>query len=125
MKKELSILMVFVIAVQIQWGSGYLIHYFVDSKAYQELCKNKDAPELNCDGKCVLAQKIKQTKSKQLSINLLPISFEFTFTFFSTSFQIMQFNGYKKNSIYIFFYEFLGSIEVFKPPRGFFSYQVS
>ncbi len=47
-----------------QWGT---IAYYHANKEYiaRVLCVNRDKPQLNCDGKCYLAQKLKATQDKQ------------------------------------------------------------
>lgn len=47
-----------------QWGT---IAYFQLNKEYiaRVLCENRDRPELHCDGKCYLAQRLKTQQEKQ------------------------------------------------------------
>lgn len=45
------------------WGT---IAYFTTNRAYiaKVLCENRTRPQLNCNGKCYLAKKLKQQKDK-------------------------------------------------------------
>lgn len=47
-----------------QWGT---IAYYQINKAYitRVLCENRDRPQLNCNGKCYLAKKLKEQQEKQ------------------------------------------------------------
>jgi len=47
-----------------QWGT---IAYYHANKEYiaRVLCVNRDKPELHCDGKCYLAQRLKTQQEKQ------------------------------------------------------------
>ncbi|GAB4027847.1 hypothetical protein [Spirosoma gilvum] len=47
-----------------QWGT---IAYYHANKDYiaRVLCENRDKPQLNCDGKCYLAKKLKAQQDKQ------------------------------------------------------------
>ncbi len=41
------------------------LEYGIQYRYYKEvLCKNKTLPELNCNGKCILAQKLKQAAAQ-------------------------------------------------------------
>lgn len=68
--------MLLAITIHIFWSSGYLVDYYTDMDAYKALCVNKDKPALQCDGKCILAQKIAaadQAKSQKDEAELPPI----------------------------------------------------
>ena len=80
-----------------QWGT---IAYYQINKEYitRILCKNRDKPQLHCNGKCYLAKKLKERQEKQdqqtsKSIQNIPVlqlfassvvSFEFLTTHFSS-----------------------------------------
>lgn len=75
-KSITATVMLVAIAIQIFWNSGFLVDYYTNTEAYKELCINKDKPKLNCDGKCILAQKIAasdQSKNQQEDAALPPI----------------------------------------------------
>ncbi|MDQ6477606.1 hypothetical protein [Dyadobacter sp. LHD-138] len=46
------------------WGTIAYFHFNRDYIA-RVLCENRDKPQLNCDGKCYLAKKLKQQQDKQ------------------------------------------------------------
>jgi hypothetical protein len=50
----------------LRFSSMYL-YYSIDRDGFiEQLCENKDKPELNCDGKCMLAQMLQaQTDDEQ------------------------------------------------------------
>ena len=47
--------------------SSMYVYYSLDREGFvEQLCENKDVPELNCDGKCVLAQMLSaQTEDEE------------------------------------------------------------
>ena len=44
-------------------SSGYVVDYIMNMESYMEQCENKDKPILQCDGKCLLAEKIAATQA--------------------------------------------------------------
>lgn len=44
-------------------SSGYVVDYIVNMESYMEQCENKDKPILQCDGKCLLAEKISSAQA--------------------------------------------------------------
>lgn len=41
-----------------------VLSYFTNKEAYERYCVNKAKPQLHCDGKCQVAQKIKQEEER-------------------------------------------------------------
>lgn len=75
-----SYILLLAIVVQLFWTSGYLVDYYINSDVYKESCQNKDKPELNCDGKCILAQKMKKNNAGEERESFWPpISFEYIY----------------------------------------------
>lgn len=73
-KHTTAMVMLLVITIQIFWSSGYLVDSYTDLEACEALCLNKDKPDLKCDGKYILVQKIaaaNQSKN-QKDKSLLP-----------------------------------------------------
>jgi len=72
LKQSLSILILIAITFQIGIKTSVII-WFESNKTQiaQTLCVNKDEPELECHGKCILAQKLKQAENKQ---NQMPLA---------------------------------------------------
>lgn len=66
MKSVLALMLSGVFLFQIGVKTGVLGWYHWN-KTYisQVLCENRSMPELNCDGKCILAQKLKQAESQR------------------------------------------------------------
>ncbi len=63
MKSLLSILVVFSLILQVVAKASLLTYYFVNKRYYTEvLCENKDKPQLNCNGTCVLSQQLRNTQ---------------------------------------------------------------
>ncbi len=58
MRHYIAIILLGGMLTQLFYSSGFLIDYYVNTDVYEQLCKNKDKPMLQCDGKCILAQKI-------------------------------------------------------------------
>jgi hypothetical protein len=82
--------MLFAMGIQLFWGSGFLLDYYTNTEAYKELCINKDKPALNCDGKCVLAEKImaSESKNKESKKSSFPPIPEISSIFLSSKFTI-------------------------------------
>ncbi|XOV91254.1 MAG: hypothetical protein ACFHWX_13690 [Bacteroidota bacterium] len=118
MKSILSILMLIAVFTQLLWGSRYLVDYYVNSDYYKARCINKDLPQLNCDGKCILALKIKaQSKADTENTEvILPISSEYTWVSYLIKFSIQVTPETQKSSLYLNRYSRLFEWNIFKPP---------
>lgn len=106
------------IMIQLLWGSGYLMDYYVNTDYYKEQCVNKDIPELNCDGKCLLAEKIKQQQqeSQEGTSHMLPITTEYTFSCSAVTFDPIEPYQHGQDVIYFEHYAYSSLSKVFKPP---------
>ncbi|MCL1667218.1 hypothetical protein M2T82_03990 [Elizabethkingia ursingii] len=100
-----------------------LIDYAVNYEYISEkLCKNKDKPQLLCNGKCYLEKELAKTSENTPKQNNLKISPDFTDAFVAD--QIFKFDFFteyfaekdKLNSFYSSFYQFLAGSDVFHPP---------
>lgn len=97
--------------------------YFIDSETYIELfCKNKEKPELECDGKCSLNKVAQETSQKQ---DRLPEnSFSLFFLDFIPSDNFtLNFESFKKvpkkiNEFISSIYSFLYFNTLKQPPEG-------
>ncbi len=117
MRQLFSIVMLIAIFTQLLWGSGYLVDYYVNTDYYKSLCVNKELPQLNCDGKCVLAKKIKQqANEKNDPVVVIPISNEYTWGALNISFLKTDTPDAPKLSQYINSYSHLFEWDIFKPP---------
>ena len=66
MKKVIAIILVFIFSFQLFYTTGFTIWFFANRTTIaKEYCINKDRPELKCDGKCFLNNKIKETEQHQ------------------------------------------------------------
>lgn len=65
MKRALTLLLLFAVAAQ-TFNQGILLINFHINRAYiaKNLCENRYRPMLHCNGKCILAKKIKQQEKK-------------------------------------------------------------
>lgn len=63
---RLSIIILLITAMLTQSLSRGIIvlSYFTNKEAYERYCVNKARPQLHCDGKCQVAQKIKQEEER-------------------------------------------------------------
>lgn len=68
MSRILAIFLFLIISVQ-AIHQGLIYAYFITNKAYivENLCENKDVPELKCDGKCHLRQVLSINKKEPTS----------------------------------------------------------
>ena len=117
MRQLFSIVMLVAVFTQMLWGSGYLVDYYVNTDYYKSLCVNKELPKLNCNGKCVLAKKIKQQASEESDpMVIIPISSEYTSDTLNISFIETDKPESPKLSLYINKYSRLFEWDIFKPP---------
>ena len=63
---RLSLVILLITALLTQSLSrGFIVlSYFTNKQAYERYCVNKSRPQLHCDGKCQVAQKIKQEEER-------------------------------------------------------------
>lgn len=62
MRKCVAILLILILLLPVVGKLGVWVHYQANLRYYAEvLCENQDKPDLNCDGHCVLAQRIAAT----------------------------------------------------------------
>lgn len=63
--KLVTCIMFLSVIVHLFYSSGYLLDYYLHTEAYRAHCINQEKPELHCDGKCLLAQKIRAAQKEQ------------------------------------------------------------
>lgn len=62
MRKITALFLILVLLMPVLGKLGVWMHYQANLRYYAEvLCENQDKPDLNCDGHCVLAQRIAAT----------------------------------------------------------------
>jgi len=68
---SISILIAFLFQAGVKTG---VMLWYQANKAYigKELCENRDRPQLHCDGKCILAKKLKKAESEE-ERNAIPV----------------------------------------------------
>ncbi|MEP1093793.1 MAG: hypothetical protein ABJG78_01710 [Cyclobacteriaceae bacterium] len=77
MRQVISYVLLFSIVAHLLWSSVYMLDYYVNSDFYKEHCQNKSRPELKCDGKCILAQKLKMNTENDEAVPFIPINHEY------------------------------------------------
>lgn len=58
-KKILCLLVLMGILAQTSLRFGWTVYYYARKSTFVEQCINRDKPQLHCDGKCVLMQRLK------------------------------------------------------------------
>lgn len=123
MRKILSLIILFSFTAKPAVNFSIIAYYQTNlSQIIEDFCVNKDKPELNCDGKCYLAEKLNQsaTNSDKMDTSF-EISESFTVVFFSpfnyessnsNSIIHKEINQHYKNN-----YSFLFSSNFFVPPN--------
>jgi len=62
----IALILIPAIVFQVGMKIGIVAHYTLNKDFIAEvLCINKDKPKLNCNGKCYLAQKLKEAEEKE------------------------------------------------------------
>ena len=77
MKRLIATLLLTSLIGHLFYSSGYLIDYYLNTDFYKEHCINQDRPLLNCDGKCILAQKINKKRNQEEPPTIISVSFEY------------------------------------------------
>ena len=99
--------------------SSMYVYYSLDREGFiEQLCENKDKPELNCDGKCMLA-KMLQAQTDEDEQPMPMIGWEDVLVFFIDlpSYTMPNSNEENRNSFYYMdFYSFRFNDTLFKPP---------
>lgn len=66
MRKATAILLILVLLLPLLGKMGIWLHYQSNLRYYAEvLCRNQDRPELNCDGQCILAERLAATQPQE------------------------------------------------------------
>ena len=88
MRSVIAHVFLLTIAIHLFYSSGFLLDYYINSASYIANCENIDRPELNCDGKCILALKMKDvTQSDEPNFSPIPQNFEFDKRIFQVVFK--------------------------------------
>jgi len=65
-----TILLLAAFSLQVFNKAILVADYYVNSSTYIEKCENKAAPELNCEGKCLVSKKMKDEEKKEQNSEL-------------------------------------------------------
>ncbi len=65
MKSLIAIIFVLLYGLVLLRPAAQVAEYYVALESYKEKCLNKTRPELNCDGSCLLSQKLKAMDAAQ------------------------------------------------------------
>lgn len=101
------------------YSSGYLLDYYVNTDFYLENCENKNRPELNCDGQCILAKKMAAADPVSDSDEFAPVPHNFEYVFILSDVELI--NPYKIRKYSSFWnnnYHFEIVSSILKPPIG-------
>lgn len=119
MKKFIVILALFMLFKPVLPVLEYIVFY---DYIKNELCENKKAPELQCNGKCHLAKEMKKANENsdksdgpRFSVELIPAVLPMTE---NTAIKFISFHSKKEkaNLVYNNFYSHLQSDFIFRPP---------
>ena len=65
MKSRLSILFIALYAIALIRPAYPLLEYYFKLEEYKQSCINKSRPQLHCNGKCVLMQRVKSLNTQE------------------------------------------------------------
>ena len=68
-RKLISIFFLFTMLVNMNFRFLVITDYCINTEAYSKNCINKTKPELNCNGKCQMNQKIAAVEESDMSTN--------------------------------------------------------
>ena len=123
MKGLLTIVFIVCITLQCFYSSIYLVEYHLNINSYIENCINKDKVELKCNGKCILAEKLKKRSpsKNQETPTPPPASYMFNYYFIAAGFELSleHFQEYQSTALppYIDLLHEVDSSDIFHPPR--------
>lgn len=96
------------------------MEYQIHLPEYLSKCINKDKPELHCNGKCVLMEKIKENEQKEAKKNLVVYDYSALYVHKEhitlTIYQPNEESGEKSFSPYLIDYRFEYNTSIFRPP---------
>ncbi len=99
-------------------------YYEIDPISFiEQLCENKDQPELSCNGKCQL-KKVAESNSgdKNTPFSMLDFKDILLYNELPIAYQITCSNtNYSFNDYYLNLYSFTGLKDCFHPPQSMFS----
>jgi hypothetical protein len=131
MKKVFVIILVFVFIAPLVMKTFSYVHYLLDFEYISEnLCKNKDKPELQCNGKCYLNKQIaivdgvdiEQEKAPAPSAPTKDTLEQPNFVAYSNRFDFSKNSCVTKNKIlklYAVQYRLMFSKSIFCPPKSY------
>lgn len=94
--------------------------YTLDIDSFiEQLCENKDRPELQCNGTCYLSKiRLEKKKSNPQDLPIMQWELELFYTYEECSCLLMEIAGIKHNRpIYRCHYSGLEASYIFHPPR--------
>ncbi len=99
-----------------------IVGWYVTNKTYVAtvLCENRDKPQLHCDGKCVLSQKLKKAGDQEkkagytIKIEILPYTITETYNSFQPVFVALL----NRTGRYTDHYHFSPVHTFFHPPQA-------
>ena len=107
----------FILMSNLRFSSMYL-YYSIDREGFiEQLCENRDRPELNCDGKCMLAQMIQAQADDEQPMPI--IGWEEVLVFFThlSSYALPESNEANRSTFYYMdFYSYRFNDAPIKPP---------
>lgn len=121
MKKIIAVFFMMIFAGQSLYTAGFTAWFHIN-RAYiaKKHCINKNRPQLKCDGKCFLAQKIKEAEKKQEQeqspglkewVEIAPCAVSFIDYIISFESNSSANSFYYKNN-----YSFITEEDIFHPP---------
>lgn len=124
MKGPSAVILTLVFLFQVGVKTGVLAWYHLN-KTYisQELCENRAMPEMHCDGKCILAQKLKKAEAKrqeepvpitEINNEIAPCLIEANTKSISTYLLALYSNALPPHSMY----DHTWSLRIFHPPQS-------
>lgn len=64
-RKILCVLVLLGIIAQTSLRFGWTVYYYARKSTFVQQCVNRDKPQLHCDGKCVLMQRLKSEDERR------------------------------------------------------------
>lgn len=106
MKKVAAYILMLCLMNQMFLAAGFMIDYYADIESYVAQCVNKDKPSLQCDGQCLLSEKIAATQQANHTDQSVNINFNVeylagVFQMQSMSFPARSTHGNPIDALYI------------------------
>lgn len=117
MKQLVAYILMLCLSNQMFLAAGYMIDYYADIESYKAQCINKDKPALQCDGQCLLSEKIAATQETNHSDQSVNINFNLEYLAGAFQMHHADFPSHSEHrGLLDMLYAYQAATSLYKPP---------